>query len=225
MRNLSMKKFGTPIGAAPGSAIDVVGLAIVGSPPRRARASAARRAPAGSWASSSRPRTRCACGRSTGASRCRSCAGRCSRRPRARRPRARRRHAPPRGRGRDRPARVRAARGLAGERRDLLGRQGGGTRLGRRGRRGAGGSAGGAVWATGAGRASPRRRRCRLPGSRRRRRPRARATVDVDRHDEHAPVGQRDLEGAHLRAGGRTAVPSPAVASPARPSATRFWDA
>ncbi len=32
MRNLSMKKFGTPIGAAPGSASDVVGLASVGTP-------------------------------------------------------------------------------------------------------------------------------------------------------------------------------------------------
>ena len=33
MRNLSMKKFGTPIGAAPGSAIEKVGLAAVGAPP------------------------------------------------------------------------------------------------------------------------------------------------------------------------------------------------
>ena len=33
MRNLSMKKFGTPIGAAPGSASDIVGLASVGTPP------------------------------------------------------------------------------------------------------------------------------------------------------------------------------------------------
>ena len=32
MRNLSMKKFGTPIGAGPGTAIDVVGSASVGSP-------------------------------------------------------------------------------------------------------------------------------------------------------------------------------------------------
>ena len=33
MRNLSMKKFGTPIGAAPGMASDVDGLSIVGTPP------------------------------------------------------------------------------------------------------------------------------------------------------------------------------------------------
>ena len=32
MRNLSMKKFGTPIGAGPSAAIDVVGLATVGTP-------------------------------------------------------------------------------------------------------------------------------------------------------------------------------------------------
>ncbi len=32
MRNLSMKKFGTPTGTAPGSASDVVGLDSVGTP-------------------------------------------------------------------------------------------------------------------------------------------------------------------------------------------------
>ena len=32
MRNLSMKKFGTPIGAAPGTATDRAGLEIVGVP-------------------------------------------------------------------------------------------------------------------------------------------------------------------------------------------------
>ena len=37
MRNLSMKKFGTPIGAGPGMEIDVVGSAIVGRPSWPAR--------------------------------------------------------------------------------------------------------------------------------------------------------------------------------------------
>src|SRR3954468_346280 len=32
IRNLSMKKFGTPIGAAPGRASEKVGLAVVGAP-------------------------------------------------------------------------------------------------------------------------------------------------------------------------------------------------
>ena len=55
MRNLSMKKFGTPIGAAPGMAIDVVGLSSVGRPPRPAVGRAAASAPPPAGASSARP--------------------------------------------------------------------------------------------------------------------------------------------------------------------------
>jgi hypothetical protein len=220
-----MKKFGTPIGAAPGSAIDVVGLAIVGSPAspgsRERGASGAgglvgvvvapedsvrvrsvdRRfsVPVVRWALLS-PASGSAAASSPSA--CSSSwpwprsPGACAGGARAGRGEAR----PARATGRGHPARAR----------------------GRRGRRRLGGRR---VWATGAGRRllDVDDVGCRDLGEddvlgRERR-------VDVDRHDEHAPVGQRDLEGAHLRAGGRTrcrALRWPARRGRAR---RRFWDA